>query len=102
MAERWEGRAPGWTAIAPRTSTRGRSLAGPERSGAGRARKPEAPRETVLGKKTAVEWRVQTVGLGVTRAASGPGPSLANTGGCRGTARGSAGEATQDHQLGDS
>lgn len=96
MAERWEGRAPGWTAIGSSDLYKGPL---PGRAGAlrrGASVQAGGPLRSSPGKEDSgkEEWRVQTVRLGVMRAASGPGPSLAYTGERRGTPRGSAGEPT--------
>lgn len=79
-AKRWAvGRRDG-TRQAPRTSTRGRSRAGPGRSGGGRVCAAVAPSEPVLGKKTALsrESRQSGSAQGARRRGVGAGPGLAN------------------------
>lgn len=82
-AGRWAvGRRDG-TRQAPRTSTRGRSRAGPGRSGGGRVCAPAGPSEPVLGKKTALSRESRQSGSAQGGAASGPGPALPTPGASR-------------------
>lgn len=98
-AGRWAvGRLDG-TRQAPRPSRRGRSRAGPGRSGGGRACAPAAPSAPVLGKGDSVQSPVRTVEPVGRRRGVGAGPALPLPG-AHGTSRSSAEGPTGDRGQG--